>query len=189
MIVNTANKCKCCVASKYPVRLEILKVYNLSGAYYDYDDYECWRTSGDTTVSCQVVYSDDSVFAFSSKMQHINQNIDFANGKAVVVWQNSGITAGVTETWIRADETTGIYPLLARPTNFDGYVARIIGAYRDAVYNVYANLSLAFSFTPQQDGVNDDGNPYFPINFYNADGSAIASCPFERVVIVDGVEK
>lgn len=186
MIVNTANKCRCCEVPKIPVRLEITKVYTLGGAYYD-EDYG-WGTSDETTVYCQIVYSDDSVYPFTGKMQHINRNIDFANGQAVVVWQYDRIVAGVTELWLRDGETSGIPYVPSRPTNFEGYVARLAGKYTDSRNNVYANLSVTFQFTPIQDGYIDDMK-YYPINYYNADGSPLAYVPFDRVVVVNGVEQ
>ena len=111
MIVNTANKCKCCQALRYPVSLEITRLVSFYGGYYD-DEFECYNLTADTTIFHGIiVYSDGSESTFSQEPYFLSNNGAFRVKSLVAVRLSEGIAAGITETWI--DDAGYVGPYLS----------------------------------------------------------------------------
>ena len=189
MIVNTANKCKCCQALKCPVSLEITRLESFYGGYYD-DEFECYHLTLDTTTfHGRIVYSDGSESTFSKEPYFLPDNGFLAGKSLVAVRVSEGIVSGITETWIDDDG----YVWTRKPTgsdSFKGYVARATKRYTDVYLNKSIDLAVSYVFVPPEKTVIvDEGIKAGPFDFSAADGSALATCPFERVEIINGVEQ
>ena len=189
MIVNTANKCRCCQALKYPVSLEITRLKSFYGGYYD-DEFECYDLTLDTTVfHGRIVYSDGSESTFSQEPYFLSNNSAFRGKSLVAVRVSEGVVAGITETWI--DDGGYLWP--HKPTgsaSFKGYVARATKRYTDGFLHKSIDLSVSYVFVPpERTVIVDDGIKAGPFDFSAADGSALATCAFERVEIINGVEQ
>ena len=189
MIVNTTNKCKCCEVAKYPVSLEITRLVSFYGGYY-FDEYECYMLDADTTTfHGRIVYSDDSESTFSQEPYFLSINSSFAGKSLVAVRLSEGIAAGITETWI--DDGGYVWPYKpAGSASFKGYVARATKSYTDAVELKSIDLAVSYVFVPpERTVIVDDGILAGPFDISAADGSALATCAFERVEIINGVEQ
>ena len=191
MIVNTKNKCRCCEIPKYPVRLEITRLVSFYGGYYDDFEYECYLFDFEsTTFHGRIVYSDDSELAFSYSPHSVPDNGSSLSGRSLVaVRLTDGIAAGITETWI--DDGGYIWPYKpAGSASFKGYVARATQRYTDAYNRKSIDLAVSYFFVPpERTVIVDDGIKAGPFDISAPDGSALATCPFERVEIIDGVEQ
>ena len=115
MIVNTANKCRCCEIPKYPVSLELTRLVSFYGGYY-FDEYECYLLDGEsTTFHGRIVYSDDSELTFSYSPYFVPSNGSSLSGKSLVaVRLSEGIAAGITETWIDDARRFGVFQGVCR---------------------------------------------------------------------------
>ena len=189
MIINTANKCRCCQALKYPVSLDITRLESFYGGYYD-DEFECYDITLDTTIfHGRIVYSDGSVSTFSKEPYFLSNNGAFAGKSLVAVRVSEGIVAGITETWI--DDGGYLFP--HKPTgsdSFKGYVARATRRYTDAYERKSIDLAVSYVFVPpERTVIVDDGTKAGPFDISAPDGSALATCSFERVEIINGVEQ
>lgn len=189
MIINTANKCRCCQALKYPVSLEITRLKSFDGGYFD-DEFECYYLTLDTTTfHGRIVYSDGSESTFSQEPYFLSDNGAFRGKSLVAVRLHEGIAAGITETWI--DDGGYLWPY--KPTgsaSFKGYVARATTRYTDGYENKSIDLAVSYIFVPpEQTVIVDDGINAGPFDFSAPDGSALAACSFERVEIINGVEQ
>lgn len=189
MIVNTANKCRCCQAVKYPVSLDITRLESFHGGYYD-DEFECYNLTLDTTIfHGRIVYSDGSVSTFSKEPYFLSNNGAFVGKSLVAVRVSEGIVAGITETWI--DDGGYLWP--HNPTgssSFKGYVARATKSYTDGFESKSIDLAVSYVFVPpERTVIVDDGTKAGPFDFSAPDGSALATCSFERVEIINGVEQ
>ena len=190
MIVNTANKCRCCEIPKYPVRLEITRLVSFYGGYY-FDEYECYLLDGEsTTFHGRIVYSDDSELTFSQSPYFVNSNdLSLRGNKFFAVRSSEGITAGITATWI--DDAGYIWPYNpVGSASFKGYAARETRRYTDAYERKSIDLAVSYFFVPpEKTVVVDDGIVARPFDISAPDGSALATCAFERVEIINGAEQ
>ena len=189
MIVNTANKCKCCEVPKYPVSLEITRLKSFYGGYYD-DEFECYYLTLETTIfHGRIVYSDGSESTFSREPYFLSDNGAFRGKSLVAVRLSEGIAAGITETWI--DDGGYLWPY--KPTgsaSFKGHVARATKSYTDAYEHKSIDLAVSYVFVPpEQTVIVDDGIKAGPFDISAPYGSALATCSFERVEIINGVEQ
>ena len=189
MIVNTANKCRCCQTLKYPVSLEITRLKSFYGGYYD-DEFECYYLTLNTTIfHGRIVYSDDSESTFSQEPYFLSNNSAFRGKSLVAVRLHEGIAAGITETWI--DDGGYLWP--HKPTgsaSFKGYVARATKRYTDGFESKSIDLAVSYVFVPpERTVIVDDGIKAGPFDISAPDGSALATCSFERVEIINCVEQ
>lgn len=189
MIVNTANKCKCCEVPKYPVSLDITRLESFYGGYYD-NEFECYDLTLDTTIfHGRIVYSDGSVSAFSKEPYFLSYKGAFRGKSLVAVRVSEGIVAGITETWI--DDGGYIPPYKpSGSASFKGYVARSTKRYTDAYERKSIDLAVSYIFVPpERTVIVDEGVKAGPFDISAPDGSALATCAFERVEIINGVEQ
>lgn len=188
MIINTANKCRCCQTLKYPVSLEITRLESFYGGYYD-DEFECYDLTLDTTIfHGRIVYSDGSESTFSQEPYFLSNNGAFRGKSLVAVRVSEGIVAGITETWI--DDGGYIPPYKpSGSASFKGYVARSTKRYTDAYEHKSIDLAVSYVFVPPERTVIVDDRKAGPFDISVADGSALATCAFERVEIINGVEQ
>ena len=189
MIVNTANKCRCCEVPMFPVSLEITRLKSFYGGYFD-DEFECYYLTLDTTIfHGRIVYSDGSESTFSQEPYFLSNNSAFRGEALVAVRLSEGIAAGITETWI--DDGGYLWP--HKPTgsaSFKGYVARATKRYTDGFESKSIDLAVSYVFVPpEQTVIVDDGGKAGPFDISAPDGSALATCSFERVEIINGVEQ
>ncbi len=176
MIVNTTNKCNCCYTTPYPVRLDIMRAYCETGAYFGEDGIEPgYGTEDSMTVYYQIVYSDGSKYTNSHSSGYFtNENDEFLNFRVVTVWRPEGLVAGVTETWYPDGYAVAdLAEIKSPPTDFHGYVARTTAYFTDRISHDIANLSVAYEFDPKT--LNE------AFDHYNADGTPLVSVFFERV--------
>ena len=189
MIVNTANKCRCCEVPKFPVSLEITRLKSFYGGYFD-DEFECYDLTLNTTVfHGRIVYSDGSESTFSQEPYFLSNNNAFRGKSLVAVRVSEGVVAGITETWI--DDGGYLWP--HKPTgsaSFKGYVARATKRYTDGFESKSIDLAVSYVFVPpERTVIVDDGVKAGPFDISAPDGSALATCSFERVEIINGVEQ
>ncbi len=189
MIINTSNKCRCCQALKYPVSLDITRLVSFYGGYFD-DEFECYYLTAETTTfHGRIVYSDGSESTFSQEPYFLSNNGAFRGKSLVAVRSSEGITAGITATWI--DDAGYIWPYNpVGSASFKGYAARETRRYTDAYDRKSIDLAVSYFFVPpERTVVVDDGIMAGPFDISAPDGSALATCSFERVEIINGVEQ